>query len=216
MAASFESTQFERDLRSANKEWKRTKDSSAKWSHGSRPLSGVRLNMITGEPLNGTPSQHAKARPLPKFSDEHSNRKKLKGYNIVKSRGSHHTVPFGRVRTQIYAHDEARDEASRSLGELPPLSPLSRKQLNMSDNGVLYNFDRSDTPGRPLTLGIFVKTNGRDGTERLVEKEYEVLDARGEAHKGRKARRILRNPAAAGVVDEGDEGSVEDDGFELV
>lgn len=85
----------------------------------------------------------------------------------------------------------------------------------MSDN-ILYSFDKNDTPGRPLTLDIFVKSTGRE-TERLVEKEYEVIDGNGEMLNGKKARRILRKGAtdpgtALGVGDE----VVEDEGFELV
>jgi len=55
--------QFERDLRSANKEWKRSKDSAVKWSHGSRHLAGVQFDRY-GEPAANIPEhQLAKARP---------------------------------------------------------------------------------------------------------------------------------------------------------
>jgi len=64
MAASVESTaQYERDLRSAKQEWKRGKNLSEKWSRGQWPSPGVRVDMITGEPLTGTEGQHAKVRP---------------------------------------------------------------------------------------------------------------------------------------------------------
>ena len=82
---------------------------------------------------------------------------------------------------------------------------------SVSDN-VFYSFDRSESPGKPLALDIFVKTTGRE-TERLVEKEYEVVDGNGETLKGRKARRNLRMGVAessnADLLDEAD-------GFELV
>lgn len=68
-----------------------------------------------------------------------------------------------------------------------------------------------------MTLENFVKTDDRK-TEKFVEKEYEILDANGEALKGRKAkRRGLRGGAAAGSSQQEDEDRVEeDDGFELI
>lgn len=98
---------------------------------------------------------------------------------------------------------------------------------------VYYSFDHAESPGhRPLTLGAFVKTTGRE-TEKLVEREYEVLDCNGEALRGRKARRVLRkeessssttSTAAAAIRSSGaggherkDDGEgFEDEGFELV
>lgn len=124
-------------------------------------------------------------------------------------------MPVGRVRAKLYAKREINDASSRSVSELPPISPLVRR-LSAADSGVLYSFDRAETPGRPLTLDIFVKgPTGRD-TERFVEKEYEILDANGEPLKGRKARRNLRHAATdVGGADQGDDAE-EDDGFELV
>jgi hypothetical protein len=60
-----ESTQYERDLRSANREWRRGKDSAAKWAHGSRHLAGISL-WHDGSIENGaTAPEHmfAKSRP---------------------------------------------------------------------------------------------------------------------------------------------------------
>jgi hypothetical protein len=67
MAASVESPQFERDLRSARKEWKRTKDSAVKWSHGRRHLAGIRVNIL-GEAINPADAPD-KFRPGKKYSD---------------------------------------------------------------------------------------------------------------------------------------------------
>lgn len=85
---------------------------------------------------------------------------------------------------------------------------------NPMDN-VLYSFDRADSPGRPLTLEVFVKKTGRD-TEKFVEKEYEILDVNGDALKGRKARRNLRGGANTGTKSTEEEAEVDEDGFELV
>jgi hypothetical protein len=107
--------------------------------------------------------------------------------------------------------EEMNDPAiSRSLIDLLP-SPTMRR--NSATDGFLYSFDRSDSPGRPLTLDVFVKTNPKE-TEKLVEKEYEILDNNGDALKGRKARRNLRRPNQPQTADE--PAVIEDDGFELV
>lgn len=63
--ATFESPQYERDLRSAHKEWKRVKDSNVKWSHGTRHLPGITLN-VYGDPVrsaNLSEAHLAKQRP---------------------------------------------------------------------------------------------------------------------------------------------------------
>ncbi len=70
MAAGSESpAQFERDLRSASKDFKRNKDSRAKWSNGARPLHGCKLHLITLEATGGSDAQRAKSRPRQKPSD---------------------------------------------------------------------------------------------------------------------------------------------------
>lgn len=59
------SPQYERDLRSANKEWKRTKDSSVKWSHGSRHLHGIKSHDSGGfeNGANAPECMFTKSRP---------------------------------------------------------------------------------------------------------------------------------------------------------
>jgi len=138
-------------------------------------------------------------------------------HNITKMRGNYQ-MPSSRVRGK-YAAREEMSEANRSIADLLPLSPIGSRHsssagVDVLDN-VLYSFDRADTPGRPLALDVFVKTTGRD-TERLVEKEYEVLDANGEPLRGRKARRNLRKAVTdLGRAQDAD-AAEEDDGFELV
>lgn len=67
MAAIISETpvQYERDLRSANQEWKRGKDASAKWSYGSTataPWYGCLPPEVE--------SDNSKARPIGKLSDQ--------------------------------------------------------------------------------------------------------------------------------------------------
>ncbi|KAK3318395.1 hypothetical protein B0H66DRAFT_236157 [Apodospora peruviana] len=213
MASDMSPVEYERDFRRANTEWRRSKSATVKWSRGARPGAGVRQNFM-GEFTSGTETQQAKSRPQKKWSDECSRMPKDE-HNIVKARGNW-DMPFGRVRNKIHAQTEIKDAAtSRSLAELPsPSSPIGRG-MSISDN-ILYSFDRTDSPGRPLTLDIFVKTTGRE-TERLVEKEYEILDANGEPLKGRKARRHLRkNGTDPGTLMAPEGSTIEDEGFELV
>lgn len=80
-------------------------------------------------------------------------------------------------------------------------------------DGFLYSFDRTDTPGQPLSLDVFVKTNTKE-TEKFVEKEYEILDYNGDALTGRKARRNLRRQNQGPSAEE--PAIIEDDGFELI
>lgn len=218
MPAAFETpAQYDRDLRSANKEWKRSKDSTSKWSFGSRPLTGCHLDWSTGEVWGGNDDSHrAKARPRGKASDQYGSQNK-KLHNINKLTWGNYDMPSGRVRTKINACEEI-NETSRSITELLlPATSLAR-QMSNSDSAVLYHFDRSDTPGKPLTLDIFVKQPTSRDTERFVEKEYEILDANGDALKGRKARRTLRKAASADLNNalDGGQPAAEDDDFELV
>ncbi len=70
MATSFENpVQFERDLRSAHKDFKRSRDFTAKWSNGARPLHGCRIDSATLEASGGTEEQRAKTRPRQKLSE---------------------------------------------------------------------------------------------------------------------------------------------------
>lgn len=120
-----------------------------------------------------------------------------------------------RTRSKVSAKEEMEEAAkvSRSILDYLPSSPR-RQSSNPMDN-ILYSFDRADSPGRPLTLEVFVKTTGRD-TEKFVEKEYEVIDSHGDALKGRKARRNLRRGGSTGLNGAEEELQFDEDGFELV
>ncbi|SPQ23668.1 9ba76f0a-b210-4479-a94d-af74db8261e0 [Thermothielavioides terrestris] len=231
MAASVESPQFERDLRSARKEWKRTKDSAVKWSHGRRHLAGIRVNIL-GEAINPADAPD-KFRPGKKYSDFGHPLSKPKT-NLVKINSLSADLPSSRKRAKIHALAEieaaSRGDLSSQLPNAPttagshPSPSLVRSLSASADSGVLYSFDRADTPGRPLTLEVFVKKTTARETERLVEREYEVLDATGEAVKGRRARALLRRAETGAAEGEGKggggpdggEGVEDEEGFELV
>lgn len=200
--------QYERDFRSANQEWKRGKDASVKWSYGSTATAPW-----YGSLPSDVESENFKARPLGKPSNQFGLHYKDKG-NINKysrTTGRIKEIPSSCVRSKVSAQEEI-EAASRSILDYLP-SPV-RRQSSTADN-ILYSFDHTESPGRPVTLDIFIKTTGRD-TEKLVEKEYEILDANGDAIKGRKARRTLRHGATTGANSANDEPEVDEDGFELV
>lgn len=134
-------------------------------------------------------------------------------------------MPAARRRAKMHCQTEieAATSPSSAAFDLPrgSILPTLAAATPPADADVLYSFDRTDTPGRPLTLEVFVKnTTGRD-TERLVEREYEVLDGNGDAVRGRRARAVLRRgpskerDGAGGEVEEEDVREVEG-GFELV
>lgn len=234
MATSLDSSvQYERDLRSSHKEWKRTKDSSTKWASGARDLPGVKKSWsMTGELLSSNqhhPNQMIKSRPARKVRDacgceypkqSSRNMYKLRGGNV-----GYHSINFPKLfaaKDIRYGDDhDFSTPPSRSTRSSPSVSTtknLFSSITSASEDNFLYSFDQDSTPGfsrTPLTLENFVKTDDRK-TEKFVEKEYEILDANGEALKGRKAkRRGLRGGASQQEKGE-DEEVVEDEGFELV
>jgi hypothetical protein len=138
-----------------------------------------------------------------------------KKHNVVKIVRGNYEQPHHLVRTAISAKEALADTAdSRSIADmLRETAPhTGRSDLISPVDNVLYSFDDSQSPNLPMALDIFVKATGRE-TEKLVEREYEVLDEHGDALKGRKARKNLRKPSGPAPDDAAME---EDDGFELV
>ncbi|KAK3398589.1 hypothetical protein B0T20DRAFT_479346 [Sordaria brevicollis] len=229
------SVQYERDLRSSHKEWKRTKDSSSKWASGTRDLPGVKKSWsMTGELLSNQhhPNQMIKSRPARKVRDacgceypkqSSRNMYKLRGGNV-----GYHSINFPKLfaaKDIRYGDDVDYSTPSRTTTRSSPSVTTSKNLFasitsasTQAEDNFLYSFDEDSTPGfsrTALTLENFVKTDDRK-TEKFVEKEYEILDANGEALKGRKAkRRGLRVPGGGASQDKGEEVE-EDEGFELV
>jgi hypothetical protein len=129
--------------------------------------------------------------------------------NIVKPRCNNNWFSSpSRVRDAVYAREEVKEtmrspavELSASDGHVQAVSP---------DN-FTYTFDQPKGPNQPVALEAFVKSTGRD-TERLVQKEYEILDLSGEPLTGRKARCDLRKAVVPSMA----QVARDDDGFELV
>ncbi|KAI1177019.1 hypothetical protein F4777DRAFT_232778 [Nemania sp. FL0916] len=201
-----------RDLRSTAHENKRVKDHAHKWARGKRPSPGVRTNFL-GDFLTGSKEQQEKFRP-----DALPNGKHMRSANINKpSTGGHRAhnraVPsrawWPKTSTLVELQDPSN--MSSSVRELLP-SPQGQRKQSVSDD-FLYSYDKNDTPGKPVSLGVFVKTNTK-ATEKFVQKEYEILDYNGESVKGRKALKDLHRGKTAPPVEE--EKLVEDEGFELV
>ncbi|KAI0176458.1 hypothetical protein GGR52DRAFT_362827 [Hypoxylon sp. FL1284] len=205
---AFEQT---RDFRSSAQDSKRFKEHAEKWSRGTRPSAGCGVNVWDGSAINGSESQREKIRPERSF-----NHSRLVTQNIVKPRGSgqvRHDLPgsFSRAKMDALVEIQDPNNVSRSIHDLLP-SPGARRNGSISDN-ILYSFDRTESPGKPLSLDVFVKTNPKE-TEKFVEKEYEILDNNGDCLKGRKARQNLRRKNQLPASQEPD--IIEDDGFELV
>lgn len=146
----------------------------------------------------------------PNYEKDHGNINKY-----ARTTGRMRDCSKRRTRSKVSAKEEIDEAArvSRSILDYLPSSP--RRQTSNPMDNILYSFDRADSPGRPLTLEVFVKTTGRD-TEKFVEKEYEVIDSHGDALKGRKARRNLRRGASVGPNGADEELEVDEDGFQLV
>ncbi|KAK4181850.1 hypothetical protein QBC36DRAFT_563 [Triangularia setosa] len=203
-----ESPQYERDLRHSAKERKRVKDHNTKWQHGSRFLSGV---VTQGwydqvEPVKYSNDSHiAKMKPEKRYLDRyHQYRKVTVGQNIVKGRSSWDT-PDSAIKNRL-----AKDINAADLNDFNTNIPSFAPQ-----DDFLYSFDRQDSPDRPVTLEVFVKArNTQKETEKLVEKEYEVVDGNGEAVKGRKAKKVLKSGTSERK--EENEPVVVEGGFELI
>jgi len=207
--------QYDRDLRGAARDIKRHKDSARKWRLGEAPSAGVKWDWLTNGPVGGSESQQRKVRPIhPPGPDPW----KTGHHNIVKLNrsggGNYHGIASSaRVKSMMGVHEEleAAGRSDARWGEEMTAAQNPTPGLAVVEDPFLYSFDTSVTPGAPLSLDVFVKApTGRD-TERLVEKEYEVVDENGRELKGREAKRNLRKRSSGLEADK-----EVDDGFQLV
>lgn len=149
---------------------------------------------------------------------------------------NHGLTSSSRIARKIDAHVEAADKTShplsRSLLDLLPThynntSPsIATAIMNTGDEGVLYSFDRTDTPSNRVDLGGLVDLAEQrwvsEQTEKIVRGEYEVLDAEGETvlqrQRGRKSPRskALSRTRGDSKAKTHKSEPLEDDGFELI
>ncbi|KAI3320138.1 hypothetical protein HD806DRAFT_248121 [Xylariaceae sp. AK1471] len=201
-----------RDLRSVARDMKRAKDHSHKWSRGNRPSSGVQEIWSQTEYVwTGSEKQQEKIRPERLPTGKH-----IRGPNVNKPNVSARTggmIPqsYSRPKAGVVVELQDPSNMSRSLHELLP-SPHNRRKMSVADD-FLYSFDKSESPGKPLSLEIFVKTDTKQ-TEKFVEKEYEILDYNGDPVKGRRALKDVHRGKIAPPAEEAEH--LEVDGFELV
>ncbi|KAI0965767.1 hypothetical protein F4678DRAFT_467209 [Xylaria arbuscula] len=202
-----------RDLRSVAHDTKRVNDHKHKWAGGSCPLYGVVYDWRNDE-WTGSESQQEKVRPIGRGSNgrRHSRAPNVTKHDVSARSGGHYPQSTMQPKASIVTELQDSSNLSRSLHELLS-SPSAQRKQSVSDD-FLYSFDRSDSPGKPLSLEVFVKTNPRE-TEKFVEKEYEILDYKGDAVKGRKALKDLHRGKTAAPSQQ-PELIVEDEGFELV
>lgn len=137
-----------------------------------------------------------------------------------------------KIDSQIEAADNSSNPLSKSLLDLLPThsnntSPsIATAIMNAGDEGVLYSFDRLDTPNNRVDLGGLVDLAEQkwvnEQTEKIVRGEYEVLDAEGETviqrQRGRKSPRSKAlSRTRGGAKSKAQEAEpLEDDGFELI
>lgn len=108
------------------------------------------------------------------------------------------------------------DEISAGTGGSPRLLRRLTGPSSANVPDVYYSYDLADSPVTKAALEDYVRPGApasvAKATDRLVAREYEVLDLRGDVVRGHKARASLRKAKSAPV----EEQMPEDDGFELV
>ncbi|KAK8119050.1 uncharacterized protein PG998_003676 [Apiospora kogelbergensis] len=195
-----------RDIRASAQDPKRAKERDSKWSRGSRPLAGTKINVFNPSPAD------TRVRPQRALPEN-----RARNHNIAKAKIPW-DIPRSHSRAKVDPMEELNDASlTRSIIDLLP-SPTGRdgpKTATNTADPFLYSFDRVDSPGQKLSLDVFVKSDVK-ATEKLVEREYEVLDNDGQTLTGRKARRNLRGPSPRQRASEPTVQDVDDDGFELV
>ncbi|KAI1818387.1 hypothetical protein GGS20DRAFT_286863 [Poronia punctata] len=197
-----------RDFRSDSQDRKRAKDHDHKWANGVRPSGGVWFD-YPQQVWSGSEEQQQKVRPGRPRNHVHS----AHG-NLNKAKYRRHEDGHPMVQGKIGAMSELKDSSNMTRSFTDQLPPFYSRQMKNASDDFIYSFDKKESPGKPLSLEIFVKTNTKE-TEKIVEKEYEILDYNGDAVKGRKALKDLhRGKLVPAPVEESE--PVEEDGFELV
>ncbi|CAK7270024.1 hypothetical protein SEPCBS119000_003872 [Sporothrix epigloea] len=107
-------------------------------------------------------------------------------------RHHHHHHPTVDAQSEIQM---AKSMSSSFLISNATYTPPSRAAI--LDGGTpLHSFDMLDSPLHSLPLAAFVKAPSVRDTERMVNREYEIVDSNGAMATGRRARELLRQPPA--------------------
>lgn len=179
-----------KDIRSAGLGFKRDKEHNHKWSNGSRPGPGVKMNW-NDELTSGSEAQRLKVRPMKQWSlpgKSHANK-------VPKPHGHYDQArQLSKVDALVDANDHTSSVLSKSLLELLPQhanntnSPIHTAIRSATDADILYSFDnKGPSPGvagRKVDLGNLVEIAEQkwvaEQTEKMIKGEYEVLDNFGE------------------------------------
>lgn len=136
-----------------------------------------------------------------------------------------------KVDALVDADDHTSSRLSKSLLELLPqhannTSGAIHTAIRNQDAGILYSYDNAGASpglqGRAVGLDSLVDMAEKkwvmEQTEKIVQGEYEVLDAEGETTvlKGRKKKGSPKQRAVKSMSEVGQDVVEEDDGFELV
>ncbi len=188
--------QLHGDLRSAHIEFKRSRDSTMKWCRGF-----IAENTIYDAPVAKIVdvSTARKIVPLRPPAKESSVGRRQ---NVGKGRPSPYYSPWAaRARDTSDARLQTKEGMGfghadlDEMGSGPGAAAAAAAVAAAASSGIFYSFDHTDSPPDALSLEAYMKPNVR-ATEKLVEREYEVLDGNGDAVSGRKARHVLRREAA--------------------
>ncbi|KIN01185.1 hypothetical protein OIDMADRAFT_19147 [Oidiodendron maius Zn] len=202
-----------RDLRSASHAFKRFKNTSAKYNHGTRPLVGdLSIPSTDNNEHIDTPRERYKKtrpavmiRPL-KFRHNHMSKPKI----IVPGH-----APGGLIGRTTRKNDVIL-ESDEAAGK-PGLATSSSNLTESVDSDILYSFEKQvkspNSKGREVGLDELVdkaEEEWESGKIDRMVKEYEVLDRRGE-----KVWLGTRKGKDRGSQNHGGS-EVEDEGFEVV
>jgi len=233
-----------RDIRSSSLDHKRAKDHTNKWSNGSRPLHGIRVNYMSsipagdnspfeGQLVGGDEVSRQKVRPVKQWPSEpksHANKAPRSGGVDTWAHGKASARLSHKCDAIVDAKEHSGEKLSRSLLELMPQhsnnvdSAIQTALCDSADGEILYSFDNKgpspSNKGRAVDLGglldLAEKKWVAEQTDKIVKGEYEVLDLEGEPTviKGKKGRSPKHSPKQKAQVVA--KVVVEDEDYELV
>ncbi|RKF61356.1 hypothetical protein OnM2_043084 [Erysiphe neolycopersici] len=217
-----------RDLRSTSVPYKRDKDHSEKWSHHGRLASNLPWSSAGEAEQSKTEDVHIKSLSSKPWNASVKTSKMAKvGWPASKVNGRPNTknvIDIDDNDCFVPKHPHSLPQKTSCYDDLEQNTvPTATVELDIPD--PLYSFDiKGPSPGvngRNVELEKLVemaekKWEGKM-TDKIVEGEYEVLDAEGEnitlTKKGKKNMKLKSRPPQ---IQSCSEAVDEDDGFELI